>query len=235
MIYIVDKKFFMKKAKKLVEPADYFIIDGEDTGSTLSSGTSCISDKYSHSITNGKFTPPSKLFRLLHNDSKKFNADRVDDMIDEYMNDKHTISALLSAAKAMFYDEKNNPKGLNIFIVLPNKIYKVFGKLFKDWYKDKFKEDFVYLKADIKESDFKMLEDGMKGKTIESVKERISKLEKKYKLIKKKKDKKKHKHDKDDFFKKDKDKKKKKKKHKGKKSDFDSIEKRANIDTWSWF
>lgn len=219
MLFIYKKKTFEKKAKKILPDKEYFIIDGEDIGSAVSSKKGeTISDSFTHCTNNGYFTPPRKLINyFLDKGDKQYDPSKVEEWLDDYFDSKNTKIALLSAVRAIFAlmnNEKNPIPEINIFIVLPNKVYKAMGERFKAEYKKMFglSFEFVFTEDDVEE-DKELLTKALSNKQINKILEKLEELEKKNKLNKDKdKKKSKKKKDKSDDKKdKKKDKKKKKK------------------------
>lgn len=215
MIYICKKKSFEKMAKKILPDYEYFIIDGEDTGSSVSISKT-ISDTFSHCTSDGNFTPPRKLTRILTDeDDDDYNPDKVEDMIDEYFDSRRVKASMIKAVKTMFaLSNANKPiPEINVFIVLPNKVYKAMGIRFLNEYKKLFKNisQFIYLEEVLKENK-KILGKKLSKEDLNKISNRISDLESK--IDKNKKEKDKNKHHEDDKVDKKKKKKDKKKKHK---------------------
>lgn len=237
MIYICKKKTFEKMAKKILPDYEYFIIDGEDTGSSVSTATKTISDTFSHCTADGNFTPPRKLTRvMLDEDVDDYDPDKVEDMIIDYFDNKRVKLSMIKAIKTMFalssLPNKAIPE-INVFIVLPNKVYKAMGNRFLNEYKTMFKgiPQFIFMDEVLKD-DKKVLGKRINKDDLNKISKRISELEDK--LSKKDKDKKdkKHKDKKDEDIKEiKKDKKKsKKKKHK----DNDSFSLTGELDKFLW-
>ena len=221
MLFIYKKKTFVKKAKKILPDKEYFILDGEDVGSAVSSKKGdTISDSFTHCTSNGYFTPPRKLVNyFLDKGDKQYDPSKVEEWLEDYFDAKNTKIAMLSSVRAIFAlmnNEKNPINEINIFVVLPNKVYKAMAQRFKAEYKKMFNLsfEFVFTEEDVEE-DKSILTRPLSNKQINKILEKLEELEKKNKLNKdkdkkKKKDKSEDKKDK----KKDKDKKKKKKKDK---------------------
>ena len=218
MIYICKKKSFEKMAKKILPDYDYFIIDGEDTGSSVSTAKT-ISDTFSHCTSDGNFTPPRKLIKILteDDDDDDYAPDKVEDIIDDYFDNRRVKASMIKAVKTMFaLSNANKPiPEINVFIVLPNKVYKAMGIRFLNEYKKLFKNlpQFIYMEDVLKENK-KILGKKLSKEDLNKVSNRISDLEDKVSKGKKDKDKKDKHHDEDDKMDKKKKKKDKKKKHK---------------------
>ena len=201
MLFICKKKWFIKNAKKILPERDYFIIDGEDVGSSVSSKKQkTVSDKFAHCTSNGEFTPSNKLMRALLENDNEYPDRKIKDMIEDHFHDKNTTIAIISSVKAMFASQENDE--INIFVVLPNKVYKTLADKYKKRYEKLFDTDFdfVFTSKELDEKP-KLLTKELSSKKRKEIIELIRKNEKKFKLVedekeneKSKKKKKKDKH-----------------------------------------
>lgn len=211
MLFIMKKKTFEKMAKKILPEKDYYIIDGENVGSLVSTSKGkTISDQFSRCYSDANFTPPKKLVKALLSDvDDEYDPDDVDEYINEYFKSKKMRSSMFKAVKCIFAaaDNRKNPlPEINIFLVLPNKVYKAMAEIFATQFKHMIPDvKFVYLDKDIKKNK-KLVTKSLSDDDLEAIVDRLKKIEKK--INKKSKDKKNDKSDKKD--------KKKKKKSKNK-------------------
>lgn len=127
MIYVMSQKFFMRYVARLAEPNPYFIIDGENYMVSGDSNKVRISTKFNRSHSVGNFSPEQSLYsyilKLQRGDD--INEDKFDRRVREYLTDKAFISSVNSAYKALI--ALGTHETLNIFVVLPNLVYKYLG------------------------------------------------------------------------------------------------------------
>lgn len=199
MIFILSDKSFRENAKKILKVRDYVIIDGSDSGyidDSKSASKGDISNVYNNTIINGAYTPSHRLIDAIKKESKKKDLSAEDHLpwklqqsMDEYFESAEVVGAMLSTIKGFTMKINANSSGSdsqrNVFIVLPNRIYKYMGDQFLIRFYDLTKADFkfVYGEKDLFEN-MKLLRKDLKDKRIDFLDRRVEKLAKKYKLNK---------------------------------------------------
>ena len=129
MIYVMNQKFLKKNIEKMAKYNQYFIIDGENFAVTQKSADrTAIATKFSRAHSVGGFCPEMKLYKMLQKmkDEEPVVEEKYDREVKKFLKDKTFIVAVNVAFKALIAGGVDNP--LNIFIVLPNIIYKYLGK-----------------------------------------------------------------------------------------------------------
>lgn len=169
----MSEKQFKKKAKKLVEPRDYIICDGtdDDTGSLT---------KFSNVVSMSGFNPPSKLLKVRIDEDFDcgIDVDKVKKMERKYFKNNTFKSSAMACVKGML-NERSGGGQINMFVILRNKAYKVYGKKIQ---KKVIKLigadfDFVYLFDDVEE-DKKLLRKELSRDKLKYIRRRLAKLEK---------------------------------------------------------
>lgn len=184
MIYVMSEKFFVKNAKKLAKPHDYFGLDGANY--SVIAGTSNkepIASRYNRFHSVGSFCPETRLYRYLRKmkNDEEYNQDRYEKEVREFLRDKSFISAVRTALMA---EISNYPYALNIFVVLPNLVWKYLGDEITERIKNisKMEFEFVYTQRDIKEKGTKILSAELDTTQLKEIDHRIRKIDKKYDL-----------------------------------------------------
>lgn len=182
MIYLMSRKFFEKNIQKMAKYNEYFVFDGENygvTGGGLS--TSALASKYSRTHSVGSFSPEQRLYTMLREKKRgiEVNDKKFRNEVEAWVEDKSFISGVAYAYKALNATEEP----MNLFIVIPNIIYKYLGSTI---YKEMVKLaglDFecVFMQDTIKE-DKKCLKDLLGKKKLKAVKKAVKKIEKDHKL-----------------------------------------------------
>lgn len=205
MIFVMKYKTFNKISKKILPAADYLIVDGNDLDSEISTNADkALSANYTNVYTNGTFTPPKSLIRDLTDIEEgapiRSNARKIEDKLKDYLKSEDmTLSITATVNTINVFDD---PRSANVFIVLPNKVYRAVGEDLTRRIKKLFKTDFDFIFNDdeiLKNK--KLAKKKLKKNQVKEIKKLVSANVDKYGLEGKKKKKKK----------KDKDKKKKKK------------------------
>lgn len=127
MIYVMSQKFFMKYVTRLAEPNPYFIIDGENYAVSGDPNKVRIATKFNRAHSVGNFSPEQNLYQYLLKKERgdDINEDKFERRIHEYLTDKAFISSITQAFKALI--AMGTRETLNIFVVLPNLVYKYLG------------------------------------------------------------------------------------------------------------
>ena len=182
MLYIISQKFWEKKCKKLVAYNDYLGIDGENYAITgRPSDETAICTKYSNMVSVGNFTPDMKLYTMLRKlkknepiDERKFRRE-----VDYYIDDIGFIACVIKAIKALTSYGVESP--INVFLILPNVVYKYMEKIIEMGINNYAKMDFefVYNENDLKE-DRDILERKLNKTQLKAIKKRCKALEKEH-------------------------------------------------------
>jgi hypothetical protein len=201
MIFVMKRKTFTKKSKKLLTGSDYLIIDGSDPGESVSTSYSkALNNKYNNVYTNSMFAPPKSLLKALtetkDGEPSKMNARKIEGRVEEFIKGEEMTISLVSTVNSMFAFE--DPKSVNIFIVLPNKVYNVLGEAIIKRFRKLFNTDFKFIYSDkeIQEKK-KLVNKTLKKKQLKELKKLIEKNVDKYNLKESSTKKKKKKKDKD--------------------------------------
>ena len=184
MIYVMNQKFFKKNIEKMAKYNPYFIIDGENFAVTGRSDTTiAIATKYSRCHSVGGFCPETKLYGMLRKLKREedVSPEKLEKETKKFIKDKTFIVAVNVALKALIAGGVENP--LNIFIVLPNIVYKYLGqRIIKKMKKLADTEfEFIYSQDDLKE-DIKRLKVLMDSKKLKEIDGITKKIEKKHDL-----------------------------------------------------
>jgi hypothetical protein len=186
-MYLVSSKFWLKRAKKLVEYKDYILIDGTgDESGELS--------KFANVVSLDGFSMSKALIDAKKNkDDERIDSDKRKIMERKFFDnkDKSFMLACMSVAKALIKHDGE----VNIFIVIKNSAYKTYAKrMKKEMYKLLGDGDFefIYMEEDI-ENDKKLLKKNIKSKALKGIYNSLADLEKGLEKESKKKDKKKKK------------------------------------------
>ena len=184
MIYIMSQKFLKKNVEKMVKHNPYFIIDGENFAVTGRSGeTEAIATKFTRAHSVGGFCPEVKLYGMLRKLKKdeKVSQEKFEAEVKKFIKDKTFIVAINIAFKALIAGGKDNP--LNVFIVLPNLVYKYLRKpIIKKMKKLADSEfEFIFTQEDLEE-DMKILKSLLSPENLKHIDKVTKKIEKKYDL-----------------------------------------------------
>lgn len=183
MIYVMSEKFFSKNVKKLVKHHAYFGLDGANYSVIAgSSYKEAVASKYNRFHSAGGFCPENRLYRFLKKkkDGEEVNEARLEKEIKEFLTDKSFIAAVRTAFMA---ENSKYPDTLNIFVVLPNIVWKYLGKqIVKKMIKlSKMDFEFIFTQEDI-EDNFKLLKRELTADQMKDLDKRVKKMEKKYDL-----------------------------------------------------
>lgn len=181
----MNQKYFKKHIEKLVSPNQYFIIDGENYGITDNRDSDAISTKYSNSHCLGGFCPERRLYKLLKAKKAKenYNKKRFKAELEEFFESKDFIGAVCAASKAQA--TYGVDEDINIFVVLPNLVYKMMADAYVNAFHviPKIKDfKFAFTQEDIESKGRKILKKPLSKKRLKEVLKGIKKAEKKYKL-----------------------------------------------------
>ena len=184
MIYVMNQKFLKKNVEKMVKYNPYFIIDGENFAVTGRSGeTEAIATKFTRAHSVGGFCPEVKLYNMLRKLKKeeKVSEEKLEAEIKKFTKEKSFIVAVNVAFKALIASGKDNP--LNVFIVLPNLVYKYLSKrIIKKMKKLADSEfEFIFTQEDLEE-DFKVLKKLLTPDNLKYIDKVTKKIEKKHEL-----------------------------------------------------
>ena len=184
MIYVMSEKFFKKNVEKLVKNHDYFGLDGANYAVTAgTTAKEAVASKYNRFYTAVGFCPEIRLYRYLR---KKKDGDAINELkyakeLKDYLKDKSFIASVRSAFIA---EIAKYPNTLNIFIVIPNLVWKYLGDEIAERIRHygKFDFDNVFTQDDIKEKGFKILQNELSENQMKEIQKRVKKLESKYDL-----------------------------------------------------
>lgn len=185
MIVVMNQKFWEKKVTKLVEWAEYIGIDGENYGLIdRSSKSLAIASKYSHMASLGSYTPDGRLYTMLRKLKKgeEVNENRFLNEVEIYLEDKAFISCVIKTLRALYscgFDTH-----LNVFVILPNLVYKYLGGRIIDRMVELADVDFqfIFSQEEIKAFGYDKLEIPMKRSMLKQIANSVERLEKKYKI-----------------------------------------------------
>lgn len=184
MIYVMNQKFFKKNIEKMAKQNPYFVIDGENFAVTgRSNDTVAIATKYNRCHSVGGFCPEVKLYGMLRKLKREepVNQEKLENEIKKFLKDKSFMVAVNVAFKALIAGGTDNP--LNIFIVLPNIVYKYLGKkIIKKMNKVADSEfEFIY-SQDVLEDSVKKLRNLLGSDELKKIDRLTKKIEEKYDL-----------------------------------------------------
>ena len=182
MIYIMSQKFFEKKIQKMANHNPYFGLDGENWAVTGNkSDGSAISTKYSNMHTVGGFCPETRLYEMLRKKKRgdDINERKLSNEIDAWINDQSLISSVAIAFKCLLFSAES----MNVFVILPNVVYKYLGRILQKRMIELADLDFdcVFTQEDLKES-MKPLNSLLSKGKLKKVEKSVKHMEKKYKL-----------------------------------------------------
>lgn len=187
MIYILSQKFFKRYVASIVSEKDYFLIDGENFGTTGKSANG-IADNFGAIAPIGGFSPERSVYSQLKKKARgqEYSDKKIDKGLKEFFKSKDYAAASLAAVKAQCALEKD----INVIIVLPNVFYKAIGKKLAKHLQKLVKIDpeddfqFVWLEKDVPKKKKKILKKFsyyLDEKQLKKIYKRIKKLEKKKK------------------------------------------------------
>lgn len=184
MIYVISRKFLDKQGSKLAAPKEYLIIDGENCGNNASGNDEPASQKYNKCIIRGGFCPERETIALLKRkkDGREYSEKKLKNQIKEFYKSADFLEAAFFSMKAQgAYGVDND---INVFVCLPNIIFKSIGKQTAAIIQELSGMDFqfVYTEKTIKETKRKCLDDGLKKKQLKQINKAVKKAESKYKF-----------------------------------------------------
>lgn len=184
MIYVMSQKFFTKNIEKMAKYNEYFVLDGENyyaTGRTADSVA--IATKYSKSHSVGGLCPESRLYNMLKKkkNGEDINEEKLKKEIKKFFKDKSTIASFNVVFKTVVVGGANNPR--NIFVVLPNIVYKFLGEKMIKKMKKLAKADFnfIFTQEDLKD-DIKMLKETLTKDQMKYIDKISKRVEEKYQI-----------------------------------------------------
>lgn len=181
MLYIMSQKFFKKHTNKLVAPNDYFVIDGENSGVTNPRHES-IATKFNNTYPLGGWCPDDALYRELMKIKRgeDVSKGKLEKLTERYLKSKDFIAAACASIKAQAANGVTND--INIFVVLPNVVYKQLGTKIKKRLTKLVAVDFEFIRMqdDINK---KALTETLKKKQLKEILKVIAALEKKKKYL----------------------------------------------------
>lgn len=184
MIYVMSQKFFTKNIEKMAKYNEYFVLDGENyyaTGRTADSVA--IATKYSKSHSVGGLCPESRLYNMLKKkkNGEDINEEKLKKETKKFFKDKSTIASFNVVFKTVVVGGANNPR--NIFVVLPNIVYKFLGEKMIKKMKKLAKADFnfIFTQEDLKD-DIKMLKETLTKDQMKYIDKISKKVEEKYQI-----------------------------------------------------
>ena len=184
MIYVMNQKFFKKNIEKMAKYNPYFIIDGENFAVTgRSNDAVAIATKYNRCHSVGGFCPEVKLYGMLRKlkRDEQVNPEKLENEIKKFIKDKSFIVAINVAFKALIAGGSDNP--LNIFIVLPNIVYKYLGKKIIKKMIKVADINFEFIRSqDTIEENMKILRNLLGSNELKEIDRLTKKIEKKYEL-----------------------------------------------------
>ena len=184
MIYVMNQKFFKKNIEKMAKYNPYFIIDGENFAVTgRSNDTIAIATKYNRTHSVGGFCPEVKLYGMLRKLKRgdDINPEKFENETKKFIKDKSFIVAVNVAFKALIAGGINSP--LNIFVVLPNIVYKYLGKRIIKKMTKLADVDFEFIYTqDVLDDNIKVLKTLLESNQLKEIDRLTKKLEKKYDL-----------------------------------------------------
>lgn len=184
MIFIMPIKTWKEYKKKLVSAKDYIIFDGtEDDDAYMS--------RFTNTVTMDGFNPPRKIVKAAE---QRFDDDIIDyDKIEELENKFFKGLTFKNSVVATVAGIIENGD-INIFIVLKNKVYKMYKKKYTKAFNKMFPAsfDFVYLVDDF--SDIKpYLKDNLSRDELSELRNLLKKQEKELEKLSAKKRPRRHK------------------------------------------
>lgn len=184
MIYVMNQKFLKKNIEKMVKYNQYFIIDGENFAVTGRSGeTEAIATKFTRAHSVGGFCPETKLYGMLRKLKKedRVSPEKLENETKKFLKEKSFIVAVNVAFKALIAGGKDNP--LNVFVVLPNIVYKYIGKRIIKKMKKLADSEFEFIfDQEALEEDMKRLKKLLGADDLKYIDKITKKIEKKYEL-----------------------------------------------------
>ncbi len=191
MIIIMSQKFWIKHAPKLVEPAEYVGVDGENVGVTnRSADSAAIATKYSHMVSMGSYTPEGRLLTMMKKlkRGEEISQRRYHHEIELYLEDLAFISCVVKTFKILYscgFDSH-----LNVFVILPNMVYNYLGDIIMKSMIDMLRLDFrfVFNQEEVKQFGYNKLAIPLGKRRLKLVADKVEYLEKKYKIKYKKRD-----------------------------------------------
>lgn len=126
MIYVMSQKFLEKYIVRLAEPNPYFILDGENY-SVTGTDSRKVGSTYNNCHCVGSFTPETSLYNYLRKIQRgdDINEHTYARRIREFLSDIPFIASVCQAFKTLIALGCHDT--LNVFVVLPNLVYKFLG------------------------------------------------------------------------------------------------------------
>lgn len=193
MMFLISEKYLEKNDKKILKVKDYIIIDGSDAGEIGDdSGKSGVAARYNYVVINGGFTPHSRLIQAMKRDIKdgivgedgKYSW-KTENMLADFFEDRTFVGSVLSAIKGFLMEGDGWDAQKNVFIVLPNKVYKLLSDKILEQFYNLLSVDFQFIYSQTElEDQKKLLTKDLKTKKMDELRKRLPKVAKKFKLDK---------------------------------------------------
>lgn len=192
MMFLISQKFLEKHDKKILKVRDYIIVDGSDAGEMDDDARhSSVANRYNFVVINGGFTPHNRLIQSMKEDLKEgIIADgkyswKTENMLADFFGDRTFIGSVLSAVQGFLVESTGWDVQRNVFIVLPNKVYRLMGDKILTKFNELLEVDFQFIYSEQElTDDKKLLKKDLKEKKMKTLRKRIPKVAAKYKLDK---------------------------------------------------
>lgn len=182
MIYVISRKFLDKQGSKLAAPKEYLIIDGENFGNNASGNDEPATQKYNKCIIRGGFCPERETIAIMKRKKagKEYSEKKLKNQIKEFYKSADFLEAAFFSMKAQ--GVYGVDKDINVFVCLPNLIFKNLGKQTAAIIQELSGMDFqfVFTEKTIKDSKRRCLEVGLKKKQLKKIIKVVKKAESKY-------------------------------------------------------
>lgn len=118
MIAIVTEKYWEKYAKKLVEYKDYVLIDATDNEMEL---------RYNNCVPAENLVLPSKLMSIATDAElqRQTSRNKMRDIQDQFFHSEEFVRSLMEPFEML------STRDVNLFVILPKKVVKFFGKAYE--------------------------------------------------------------------------------------------------------
>ncbi len=186
MMFLMSQKYFKKKAEKLVAPNNYFIIDGTNYGVT-GDDIEGLHRRYNNCHVMGGWCPEGELYRLLRKkkSGEDFSEKKFDKYLKEFLHDEDFVGAVCATTKAQA--SYGVDQDMNIFIVIPNLVYKYLAKqikkrVYKIVLRDKADIPFFMTQDDLEKTGKAALSTPLTKSQLKTILERVKKAEKRHKI-----------------------------------------------------
>ena len=169
MIFLLSEKIWEKRKKKLVEPKDYIIVD------SLDAATESPLLEYTNAVTIDDFAMPTKLMHAFQDDFEEIlDDDAIIEIQKNFFYGTKFRSSVLAVVRTFI------EKDLNIFIVIKNKAYKGWRKMYQKAFEKavpEFKDYFWILSKDLNDKDQEALKRNIPPEKIPYLKKKVAEKE----------------------------------------------------------